>query len=84
MVSFGQEEHQEIDSMYGSFVGAMGCVQQVPSIQRKFTMDYNGEGIKDPWDLEDCRRFHKLKTSRTKRYRLKTLAIHLIAEDLKN
>jgi membrane-bound lytic murein transglycosylase B len=40
--------------MYGSFAGAMGCVQQVPSIQRRFGMDYNGDGVKNPWDLEDC------------------------------
>ena len=49
-----REENRPIEEMYGSFAGAMGCVQQVPSVQRKFAMDYNGDGIKDPWDLEDC------------------------------
>ncbi|MCH9740263.1 MAG: lytic murein transglycosylase [Epsilonproteobacteria bacterium] len=49
-----REENRTIDDMYGSFAGAMGCVQQVPSVQRKFDMDYNQDGIKDPWDLEDC------------------------------
>jgi membrane-bound lytic murein transglycosylase B len=32
----------------------MGCVQQVPSVQRRFGMDYNGDGVKNPWDVEDC------------------------------
>jgi membrane-bound lytic murein transglycosylase B len=49
-----REEHRDINEQYGSFAGAMGCVQQVPSVQRKFGMDYNNDGIKDPWDLEDC------------------------------
>ncbi len=49
-----REEKRDIDGMYGSFAGAMGCVQQVPSVQRKFAMDFNEDGIKDPWDLEDC------------------------------
>lgn len=49
-----REENRPIDEMYGSFAGAMGCVQQVPSVQRRFAMDYNGDGVKDPWDLEDC------------------------------
>ncbi|SFV67700.1 Membrane-bound lytic murein transglycosylase B precursor [hydrothermal vent metagenome] len=49
-----REENRAIEDMYGSFAGAMGCVQQVPSVQRKFGMDYNMDGIKDPWDLEDC------------------------------
>jgi len=49
-----REENRDIYSQYGSFAGAMGAVQQVPSIQRRFGMDYNNDGIKDPWDLEDC------------------------------
>jgi len=49
-----REENRDIYTQYGSFAGAMGAVQQVPSIQRRFAMDYNGDGVKDPWDLEDC------------------------------
>ena len=49
-----REEHRDIYSQYGSFAGAMGAVQQVPSVQRKFMVDYNGDGKRDPWDLEDC------------------------------
>lgn len=48
-----REENRDIYSQYGSFAGAMGAVQQMPSIQRRFAVDYNGDGIKDPWDLED-------------------------------
>jgi len=49
-----REEHRDIYTQYGSFAGAMGAVQQMPSIQRRFGVDYNGDGIKDPWDLEDA------------------------------
>lgn len=38
----------------GSFAGAIGCVQQMPSVYRRYGMDYNHDGKKDPWDLEDC------------------------------
>lgn len=48
-----REENRDIYSQYGSFAGAMGAVQQMPSIQRRFGVDYNGDGLKDPWDLED-------------------------------
>ena len=49
-----REEHRPIENMYGSFAGAMGCVQQVPSVQRRFGMDFNNDGVKDPTDVEDC------------------------------
>ena len=49
-----REENRDIYSQYGSFAGAMGAVQQVPSVQRKYAMDYNKDGKRDPWDLEDC------------------------------
>ena len=48
-----REENRDIYTQYGSFAGAMGAVQQMPSIQRRFGVDYNKDGIKDPWDLED-------------------------------
>jgi membrane-bound lytic murein transglycosylase B len=38
----------------GSFAGAMGAVQQMPSIMRKFLIDYNRDGKKNPWDIEDA------------------------------
>ncbi|HSR74082.1 MAG TPA: lytic murein transglycosylase [Sulfurovum sp.] len=49
-----REQGYDITRLQGSFAGAMGMVQQMPSIFRKFGMDYNGDGIKDPWDLEDA------------------------------
>ncbi len=49
-----REENRDIYTQYGSFAGAMGAVQQVPSIQRRFMIDYNKDGVKNPWDLEDC------------------------------
>jgi len=48
-----REQNRDIYSQYGSFAGAMGAVQQMPSIQRRYGVDYNHDGVKDPWDLED-------------------------------
>jgi len=50
----GREYGYDISRIEGSFAGAMGCVQQVPSVFRKYGMDFNHDGKKDPWDLEDC------------------------------
>jgi len=49
-----REEHRDIYTQYGSFAGAMGAVQQMPSIQRRFMVDYDNDGIKDPWNLKDA------------------------------
>ncbi|OQX76178.1 MAG: murein transglycosylase [Epsilonproteobacteria bacterium 4484_65] len=51
---FAREKGYKITELEGSFAGAMGCVQQVPSVARKHRSDFNGDGITDPWDLEDC------------------------------
>ena len=48
------EKHYNIRTLEGSFAGAIGCVQQVPSVSRKHRSDFNNDGITDPWDLEDC------------------------------
>lgn len=48
-----REQGYDITALQGSFAGAMGIVQQMPSVFRKFGMDYNRDGVKDPWDLED-------------------------------
>ncbi len=40
--------------MRGSFAGAMGCVQQVPSIQLRYGVDLNGDGKKNPNSIIDC------------------------------
>ncbi len=49
-----REQSYDITKLQGSFAGAMGMVQQVPSVFRKYGMDYNRDGKKDPWDLEDA------------------------------
>ena len=49
-----REKDYQITKLEGSFAGAMGCVQQVPSVARKHKSDFNGEGITNPWDLVDC------------------------------
>ena len=48
------EKRYNILTLQGSFAGAIGCVQQVPSVARKHRSDFNLDGITDPWDLEDC------------------------------
>jgi len=49
-----REKGYNITKLEGSFAGAMGCVQQVPSVARRHRSDFNGDGRTDPWDLEDC------------------------------
>ncbi len=48
-----RKQRYDIKKLQGSFAGAMGVVQQVPSVFLKYGMDYNRDGKKDPWDLED-------------------------------
>jgi len=50
---FSREKGYDITKLEGSFAGAMGCVQQLPSIARKFNYDFDGDGA-SVWDLEDC------------------------------
>lgn len=49
-----REKGYSITKLEGSFAGAMGCVQQVPSVARKHRSDFNHDGVTNPWDLEDC------------------------------
>ncbi len=49
-----REQNLDIFSLTGSFAGAMGIVQQMPSIQRKYGVDFNKDGIKNPWNVEDA------------------------------
>jgi len=51
---FAREKGYRITKLEGSFAGAMGCVQQVPSVARRHKSDFNNDGVTDPWDLEDC------------------------------
>ncbi len=51
---FAREKGYNITKLEGSFAGAMGCVQQVPSVALKHKSDFDGDGKTDPWDLDDC------------------------------
>jgi len=50
---FARDKGHDITKLEGSFAGAMGCVQQLPSIARKFNYDFDGDGA-SVWDIEDC------------------------------
>ena len=49
-----REQGYDPRKVEGSFAGAIGCVQQMPSVYRRYGMDYNKDGKKNPWDMEDC------------------------------
>lgn len=51
---FAREKAYDINALEGSFAGAMGCVQQLPSIARKHKSDFDADGVTDLWDIEDC------------------------------
>jgi len=38
----------------GSFAGAMGYVQQMPSVYLKYAVDLDGDGVKNPNSMSDC------------------------------
>lgn len=38
----------------GSYAGAMGAAQFMPSNYRRLALDYNGDGKKDLWNLDDA------------------------------
>ena len=41
-------------SLLGSYAGAMGAAQFMPSNYRRLALDYNGDGVKDLWNLQDA------------------------------
>ena len=47
------EEKKDIRSYRGSFAGAMGCVQQLPSVHRRYGVDFDGDGKKDLYSIKD-------------------------------
>jgi membrane-bound lytic murein transglycosylase B len=53
LLLFARERGYKVDILRGSFAGAMGCVQQVPSVARRFNEDFDGDGA-SVWDIEDC------------------------------
>lgn len=51
---FCREKKSSVFKFKGSFAGAMGWVQQLPSINRKYGVDYNRDGVSDPWNKADA------------------------------
>ncbi len=49
-----RREKLNIFNLRGSFAGAMGCVQQVPSIQLRYGVDLDRDGHKNPDSMVDC------------------------------
>jgi membrane-bound lytic murein transglycosylase B len=41
-------------NLRGSFAGAMGCVQQMPSIYLRYSVDLDNDGKKNPNSMADC------------------------------
>ncbi len=50
---FAKERGYDVSKLKGSFAGAMGCVQQLPSVARRFNVDFDSDGA-SVWDIEDC------------------------------
>lgn len=46
----GKEEKRDIFSFKGSYAGAMGMPQFMPSSFRKYAVDYDGDGFHDIWN----------------------------------
>jgi len=49
-----RREHINPLNLRGSFAGAMGCVQQMPSIYLRYGVDLDGNGKRDPNSMADC------------------------------
>ena len=54
LLLLGRKNGLDILKLRGSFAGAMGCVQQVPSIQLRYGVDLDGDGREDPDSMADC------------------------------
>lgn len=45
-----REENLEIETLVGSYAGAMGYGQFIPSSYRAYAIDFSGDGVKDIWN----------------------------------
>ena len=53
LLKLAKEEGKDPHSYRGSFAGAMGCVQQLPSVHRRYGVDFDGDGVKDLYSIVD-------------------------------
>jgi membrane-bound lytic murein transglycosylase B len=49
-IKISQQLNKPIDQLKGSWAGAMGQCQFMPSSYHAYAVDYDGDGIKDIWD----------------------------------
>jgi membrane-bound lytic murein transglycosylase B len=54
LLLLAKKNRLNILKLRGSFAGAMGCVQQMPSIQLKYGIDLDGDGKANPNSMADC------------------------------
>ena len=54
LLLLAKRQHLNVLRLRGSFAGAMGCVQQMPSIQLKYGVDLDGDGRANPNSMADC------------------------------
>ena len=45
-----REENQPITELQGSYAGAMGYGQFIPSSYRRYAIDFDGDGVRDIWN----------------------------------
>ncbi|HEY9036443.1 MAG TPA: lytic murein transglycosylase B [Pseudomonadales bacterium] len=48
------EQHLPPTALKGSYAGAMGLGQFIPSSYRNYAVDFNGDGVVDLWNVEDA------------------------------
>lgn len=44
------EQHVDPDSVYGSYAGAMGYPQFIPTSYQAYAVDFDGDGLRDLWE----------------------------------
>ncbi len=54
LLILARKNRLDILSLRGSFAGAMGCVQQMPSIQLRYGVDLDNDGRMNPDSMADC------------------------------